>query len=240
MTDASDGTVVLVHGAWHGSWAFKEVIRELEARDVRTLTVDLKSVGDDPAALGNLDDDVETVQGALDGVSGPVVLCGHSYGGIVITGAAADQPSVKHLVYLCAWMPDVGESLLSIIAGLDLPPWIVNRGDGSLAVDPDMATETFYADCDPQVAADAMARLRLQSAASFAGETRAAGWKEHPSTYILCNQDESIPPDLQRTMSRHASKVVEFDSSHSPFLSRPKDVADQLLLAGADGEARQW
>ncbi|MCW2507931.1 MAG: hypothetical protein JWP68_1079, partial [Modestobacter sp.] len=104
-------TLLLVHGAWHTSWAWQPLIAELS--DIDVVTVDLPSSGTDPQALGDLTADADVVRAALAGIEGPVVVVGHSYGGLPITEAATAEDGVAHLVYLCAFQLDVGDSLVS-------------------------------------------------------------------------------------------------------------------------------
>ncbi len=212
-------TLLLVHGAWHGSWCWSSLVPELDGLDVRT--VDLPSSGADPAALGGLDDDVAVVRAALDGIDGPVVVAAHSYGGIPVAEAVTADDDAQHLVYVCAFMLDAGESLLAAIGG-EAPPWWDERGD-SIAVRTPL--DIFYADVDPAVAADGVARLGLQSRQSFAQPLTRAAWHDVPSTYVVCAQDAAIPPPAQEAMSQRAGRVERLDASHSPFLSQPAALA---------------
>jgi pimeloyl-ACP methyl ester carboxylesterase len=121
-------TVVLVHGGWHGSRCWAQVVALLDRRGVSVRTIDLPSIDADPDDRPALSGDAAAVAALLDQVEDPVLLCGHSYGGMVITQAAAGRQDVARLVYLCAFMPDADESLLSIIGGP--APWIVVHEDG--------------------------------------------------------------------------------------------------------------
>jgi pimeloyl-ACP methyl ester carboxylesterase len=112
--------LLLVHGAWHGAWAWRPLLDHLDGLDVRT--VDLPSSGADPATLGDLRADAEVVRAALAGTDGPVVVVGHSYGGAVVSEAATADSGAAHLVYLCAFQLDAGESLLAAVGG-QAPPW---------------------------------------------------------------------------------------------------------------------
>ena len=126
---AEQSTVILVHGAWGGSWCWERVVPLLEERGVRAIAVDLPSMGADPADPPDLSADAAAVAGVLDETGGTFVLCGHSYGGMVVTVAAAGRSDVGQLVYLCAFMPDVGESLFALTGG-GLAPWIDVLEDG--------------------------------------------------------------------------------------------------------------
>src|SRR5436190_15656651 len=102
-------TVVLVHGAWHGAWCWDRVVAGLHDRDVDVLALDLPGHGASAEPLGDLYGDAAAVHAALDTLDGPAVVCGHSYGGAVMSLGAA-HPAVRHLVYLAALMLDVGET----------------------------------------------------------------------------------------------------------------------------------
>ena len=225
-------TVVLVHGAWAGSWCWERIVPLLEMRGVASVTVDLPSAGGDPAAPPGLADDVAAVTGALDTTEGSLVVCGHSYGGVVVTIAAAGRADVEHLVYLCAFMPDVGESLFTLTGGP--APWIQRLDDGRTIPDRDRLAAFGYADCDEETRTRAIARLRPHVTAPFVEPATAAAWREIPSTYVVCTEDHSIPVELQReTFGPRAGRVVEIASSHWPFFSQPERVA--ALLADRAG-----
>jgi len=217
-------TLVLVHGAWHGAWAWDLLESELRLREVGVRTVQLPTAGD---AGAGLDDDVAVLRGAVTAIAGPVVLVGHSYGGVVITEAADGLQQVQRLVYVTAFMPDVGESLLDLVTYGPLD-WIVPAGEGLLGVAEGRARNVFYGDVDPVTAAQAEARLRPQAASSFGQPVRAAAWRAVPSTYLVGTEDRAIPPAAQRTWSARASETVELATSHSPFLAQPSVLAELL------------
>ena len=217
--------VVLVHGAWHGAWAWEALERELQGRGVASVAVELPTVGD---AEADLSSDVAVVRDAVAELGGPAVLIGHSYGGVVITEAAAGLDQVQRLVYVTAFVPDAGESLLDLV---DYGPleWIVPAGEGLLGVAEDRARDLFYADVDPALAASAQARLRPQAARSFGQPVQVAAWRDLPSTYVLCTEDRCIPPEAQRRWSARSTESVELAAGHSPFLGRPAALADLLV-----------
>src|SRR6266850_3219295 len=192
-------TVVLVHGAWHGAWCWERVVPLLDAAAVPLVVVDLPSVSHDNATLH---DDADYVRGALDSVDGDVVLLGHSYGGAVIT-AAGVHPNVAHLVYLCAFALDIGESAQeNTLTGGDGPSDLgaaLEIGEGVLTVDPERAVAAFYHDCTPEIAAAAIERLRPQSLAALGGKVDAAAWHDKPATYVVCSEDHALPVALQRS-----------------------------------------
>jgi pimeloyl-ACP methyl ester carboxylesterase len=181
-------------------------------------------------------DDAETVRLAAASIDSDVVVVGHSYGGAVITEAAYG-PNVRRLVYLAALMPDRGRSYVSYLTPGPLPPYVGLRDDGTMAVPEGQSHPSFYADCSPDLSAWASSKLRLQSQAVLGSENTRAAWREIPAAYIVCTQDQALPPDFQRMFAVQAGDVREFASSHSPFLSRPDDLAE-LLVSIASNQDR--
>ncbi len=176
-----------------------------------------------------LDRDAAAVRAMIDEVDGPVLLCGHSYGGMVISQAAYRAPRVSKLVYLCAFVPESGESLVALGGGR-LAPWIQDLGGGLTLPDLAQAPQIFYSDCDASTQAWATKLLRPQCGLAFSDTVAHPGWKDIPSTYVVCAADCGVPPDWQRDLfATRLNKVVELNSSHSPFLSQPGAVADLLL-----------
>jgi pimeloyl-ACP methyl ester carboxylesterase len=226
-------TVVLVHGGWHGSWCWERVTPLLDRRGLSVRTIDLPSIDADADNGSGLSGDAAAVAALLDDMQEPALLCGHSYGGMVITQAAAGRQDVARLVYLCAFMPDAGESVLSIIGGP--PPWIVVHEDGRWLPDLEQAAATFYADCDAETQRASTARLRPMPTAPVEEPVYSAAWHDIPSTYVVCTEDAAIPVEWQRNLfAPRADDVVDLDASHSPFFSQPSGVADLLAeRAGA-------
>jgi pimeloyl-ACP methyl ester carboxylesterase len=215
-------TLLLVHGAWHTSWCWQPLVDELS--DVDVVTVDLPSSGTDPQSLGDLTADAETVRTALAGIEGPVVVVGHSYGGIPITEAATAELGVAHLVYLCAFQLDVGDSLVGSLGG-EVPPWQELHETHVRVTTPEAV---FYNGVSPELTGQAVAHLQLQSTGSVAQPLSRAAWRELPSTYIVCEQDQAIPVFAQEAMSARAGTVLRLDAGHSPFLSQPAELAAVL------------
>jgi pimeloyl-ACP methyl ester carboxylesterase len=234
---ATVATVVLIHGAWHGAWCWDRVVPLLEDADIPAIAVDLPGHGASAEPLGDLYTHVAFVRDLLDDIDGPIVLCGHSYGGAVISEAAAGVDSVRHLVYLCAIVPDVGEPLGGVMADTVTPAQgrselgnaMEVHDDGTMTLDLDASVPVFYADCAEGDIAAARGQLSAHSAASFGQPLRAAAWHHIPSTYVVCTEDRAINPEFQRALATRTTTSVEWPTSHSPFFSRPDLVADLLI-----------
>ncbi|HEY0812619.1 MAG TPA: alpha/beta hydrolase [Pseudonocardia sp.] len=222
MTDAG---VVLVHGLWHGGWAWDGVRARLDAAGIASAVVELP--------LTSLADDVAATIAVLDGFDRPAVLVGHSYGGAVITGAGA-HPHVVHLLYLAAFQLDEGESVGRNLPGRDFTPSRLSDAfrfsdDGELvSLDPAMAGGFMYPEMPADEAAAAVARLRPVHRAVFRGVPDVIGWRQTPSTYVVCADDTAVNPDLERAMAERATFRHEWPGGHSPAMTRPDAVAELI------------
>jgi pimeloyl-ACP methyl ester carboxylesterase len=223
---SEEATVVLVHGAWHGPWCWEKVTPLLERADVAWSAVELP--------LTSLEDDVAAVRQTIAGVGGPVVLCGHSYGGAVIT-EAGHEPTVQRLVYLAAFACDEGESPAHTAPDAGVPAKnlegvLVIADDGStVTLDDTNAPAIFYNDCtleDVEAALRRLRRMRLQCLMTPVG---APAWRDKPSTYVVCTEDQAVHPELQQIMAKRCAEALEWPSGHSPFLSDPDLVAGLLV-----------
>jgi len=222
-------TVGLVHGAWHGAWCWDAVVSRLDAAGRRSVAVDLPSVSSMGATLA---DDVGCVRDALDAVDGDALLVGHSYGGVVVTGAGV-HPAVAHLVYLTAFALEVGESAnentLEGGEGVSELASAIRVGEGVLTIDPEVAIPAFFHDCEPDAARGAAAKLRPMSIAAIQGTVSEAAWRHKPGTYVVCTDDRALPVELQRSNAARIGSSIDWPTSHSPFLSRPDLVAELFL-----------
>ena len=223
----SDLMIILAHGSWHGPWSWDRVAARLRDRGWDVRAPQLPSSGPVADPTVDLERDAEVLRSEIADAAGPVLLVGHSSGGAAITLAGAGQPHVAGLVYLCAFMPDAGESILSLV-GPDLPPWIHQPAPGLLAVDDETAPSLFYGACDEETVAWAMPQRTRRSVAADAQILTAAAWHEHTSLYVVCARDATIPPQAQRDMSQRATRVIELDADHFPQLSIPDRTADIL------------
>jgi pimeloyl-ACP methyl ester carboxylesterase len=221
-------TVVLVHGAWHGAWCWEQVIPRLGAAGQRSVVVDLPSVSSPGAGL---QDDAACVRDALDSLTDDAVLVGHSYGGSVVTEAGV-HARVAHLVYLTAFVLEIGESpVANNLSGGDgsLLNDAIRIGDGVVTLDAELAIPALYHDCEPDVGRRAVRRLRPQSLKALQDTVTFAAWREKPATYVVCAEDRAIRPTLQRANAERIGTSIDWPTSHSPFLSRPDLVADLVV-----------
>jgi pimeloyl-ACP methyl ester carboxylesterase len=223
--------ILLVHGAWHGAWVWTKVQSDLIARGWQAETVELPSTADHDQPRAGLYDDAEVVRARINQIDAPVVIGAHSYGGAVVTQAAADMPNVRHILYICATQLDVGESLLGVMGG-ELPTWWIRESDTVVATDP---RNHFYHDVSQAEADRAVARLKPLSWMAVTQPLTAAAWHSVPSTYIVCDLDTEMVP-VQLFWSTRATHVRTLHSSHSPFLSMPAALVD-LIVEAAERDA---
>lgn len=218
-------SIVLVHGAWHGAWCWDKVVGLLDDAGIKSVAIDLPHT--------SLHDDVRATTDALDSAGTRVVLCGHSYGGAVIT-EAGHHPAVEHLVYLTAFACDEGESTSATAVDANLPATqltdaLIFSEDGTkLSLVPERAAELFYHDCDRADAEAALPRLRPIDLSCVTTPSGAPAWRTKPSTYVVCSEDRGLHPEMQRHLAGRCANAVEWPTAHSPFLNRPDLVADLL------------
>jgi pimeloyl-ACP methyl ester carboxylesterase len=216
-------SILLVHGAFAGALGWQKVTTLLQQRGYTVVAVE--------NTLTGLDTDVATTKRAIDALAakGPLVVVGHSYGGMVITGAAANEPQVKALVYINAFAPDVGQSAGALLASGPatklsaalLPP----DSAGFLFVDTAQFRAAFCADLPVDEANVAAASQKPIAGSAFGATLGVAAWKTLPSWYLVGKQDEAIPPVVERAMAQHiGAHTVEIDSSHVSFISHPDAV----------------
>ncbi|WP_374777426.1 alpha/beta hydrolase [Streptomyces sp. NBC_01310] len=229
-------TVLLVHGAFADASSWNPVTERLQQYGHRVVAV--------ANPLRGLPHDSAHVAARLAAVRGPVVLVGHSYGGAVITQAAATAPNVKALVYVSAFIPDAGEVLGELAArfpgsrleaSLDHEP--VPGPDGTPGVDlyirPDRYREVFAQDVPRPTTQVLAAGQRPLSGSAFTDRMSSAAWHTVPSWTLISSRDRGIVPELQRFQAARArSRAVEVPSSHLPMYSRP-DAVVALIRAAA-------
>jgi pimeloyl-ACP methyl ester carboxylesterase len=237
---AETPTIVLVHGAWADATGFDAEIRALRDRGYTAIGFanPLRDIRGDATYLAEF----------LRTLTGPIVLVGHSYGGIVISNAATGNDQVQALVYFNGWMTDEGESQQELLerfegslVGPAVRPVPFTGPDGSegadLFLDPEAFREAFAADVDPETAAVMAAAQRPFAAAAFGGPSGPPAWKTLPCWYLLGTEDKAIPPALQRFMAERANAtIVEVAASHVSFVSQP-EAATQLILQAVEATA---
>jgi pimeloyl-ACP methyl ester carboxylesterase len=231
-------TYVLVHGSFHGGWCWDGIVQRLTRAGHRAVAVDLPGRGADtrPTSDLTLEDYAQHVVDAVAAEKEPVVLVGHSMGGVVITQAAERAPErIARLAYVCAFLPADGQSLLDLARtdgeSVLLGNLIIEAHNGTHHVRPEGARESFYHDCSDDDAARATARLIPESLAVVGTpvETSEARFGRVPRSYIECSDDRALGPTLQKRMhTATPCRVTRIVSSHSPFFSRPDELARAL------------
>ena len=224
--------IVLVHGGFVDGSGWEGVHRILTNKGYNVAVVQNPTT--------SLADDVAFTSRAIAAVEGPVVLVGHSYGGVVITEAGND-PKVKALAYIAAFAPDAGESVSSLIAnpppGAPVPP-ILPPQDGFLFLDRSKFAASFAADVDPAKAAFMADSQVPWGVEALAGAVTEPAWKAKPSWYLVAADDRMIPPPAQRAMAgRAGAEVTETPGSHAFYVSNPQVVAEIIEKAAANAFA---
>lgn len=220
--------IVLVHGAFADGSGWNAISNILTRKGFHV------SIVQEPET--SLADDVAATNRVLDGLDGPAVLVGHSYGGMVIT-EAGNNAHVRSLVYVAAFQPDVGESLGALQqrtppAGNSIKP----TADGFLYIDPAQFHADFCADLTA-AQSDLMSRSQVYlSVASAGGATTVAPWKTKPSYAVVATRDRSINPELERSMyQRSHATTIEIAASHVVYISHPREVAALIERAARAG-----
>jgi pimeloyl-ACP methyl ester carboxylesterase len=225
---ASVKNVVLVHGGFVDGSGWQGVYNALKKKGYNVTIVQNPTT--------SLADDVAFTKRAIAQQDGPVVLVGHSYGGVVVSEAGTDE-KVKSVVYITAFAPDQGESVSSLIAnpppGAPVPP-ILPPVDGFLLLDKTKFAASFAADVDAETAsfmADSQVPWGVEA---LAGAVTHPAWKTKQTYYLVVTDDRMIPPPAQRMMAKRAgSTVVETAGSHAVYVSRPEVVADLIEQAAS-------
>jgi len=221
-------TVVLVHGGFVDGSGWEGVYKILRKDGYTVAIVQNPTI--------SLADDVATTKRIIAAQDDPVLLVGHSYGGVVITEAGND-PKVEGLVYITAFAPDKGESVSTLIKdpppGAPVPP-ILPPQDGYLFLDKTKFAASFAADVDAERAAFMADSQVPWGVAALSGTITEPAWKTKPSWYLVATDDKMIPPVAQRLMSRRAgSTVVEAAGSHAIYVSHPEAVAAIIETAAS-------
>ncbi|WP_394552530.1 alpha/beta fold hydrolase [Agromyces sp. MMS24-JH15] len=240
MTDATKPTIVLVHGAWADGSSWDAVTRALQAQGYPVLVP--------PNLLRGLADDAAYIASFLaQRTSGPVVLVGHSYGGAVITNAGASSPNVRALVFVNAFMPDEGETVVDLVGpsgsalAVEDPTTIFDiagypgapEGVAEVFLKPEVVHASFAPDLDEASRWTIVASQRPASLIANVTPSGPPAWRVLPSWAVIGTDDKVIPVGLLRHMAERAgSTVTEVAASHVSMVSHP-DVSVQAILAAA-------
>jgi pimeloyl-ACP methyl ester carboxylesterase len=224
-------TIVLVHGGWADASSWDKVARRLQDHGYPVIAPanPLRGVQSDSAYLSSV----------LATIPGPIVLVGHSYGGVLITNAATGNPNVKALVYVAAFAPDERETVGQILAmnpgSKAAPPNLTFRpypGGVDVYITPSAFHNVFCADLPATTAAVMAATQRPIDAAALGEPSGVPAWKTIPSWYLVASNDQAIPPATERFMAKRAgATTVEIASSHVAMISHPGVVTDLVVEA---------
>jgi pimeloyl-ACP methyl ester carboxylesterase len=222
--------VVLVHGADADGSCWSKVIPILQDAGHSVVAVQLP--------LTSIADDAATARRAIDKFDAPVVVVGHSFGGVVITQAAHNASNVSALVYIAAFAPDASESAADLVGrfpALESGKYIVVDKNGFFAFPQDQFPRLFAQDVDPIEARVLAVVQGPADAARFPFKSGPPAWREHPSWYLVAEADGIINPDLERWMAQRidAKTTSVPGASHAVMVSRPREVANVILAAAS-------
>lgn len=223
----SDTTLVLVHAAWADGSSWNKVTEELQRRGLNVVAAQIP--------LTSFTDDVAVLKKVLLRQKGPIVLAGHSYGGAVITAAAAGNSDVKSLVYVAAIAPDEGETVADVfrrVPAHPIAPQLQPDADGFLWLTVDAFRNAFAPDATASETA-LMAAAQKPISTKCLGETMTRpAWKEKPSWFLIAEKDIMLSPETQRfTAARMKSKIASLPVDHHPLASKPDAVTDLIIVA---------
>jgi pimeloyl-ACP methyl ester carboxylesterase len=223
----ANATIILVHGMWSDGSIWNKVTSELQRRGYRVIAAQIP--------LTSLADDVDTLRRILRQQSGPVILAGHSYGGAVITAAAAGDAKVKALVYIAAVVPDEGETHWQVFSRTPPPPRFAALqpdADGFVWLTVD-DFRFFMPDASQEATALMSSVQKPVSIRCISEPIAKAAWKEKPSWFLIAENDQMLSPETQRfTARRMKSTVVSLPVDHWLLVSSPGAVADVVEQAG--------
>ena len=230
-------TIVLVHGAWADASSWSRVITRLQS--------DGYTVDAPPDPLRGIASDSASLASFLKTIPGPVVLVGHSYGGAVITNAATIDPEVKALVYVDAFIPDQGQTILQLVSGapgshlagdpktvFNFVPFGPGAGDVDVYVKPRVFPDAFANGLSRTLAGELAASQRPLALSALQEPSGPPAWATIRSWSVIGTQDHVIPPAEQLAMSRHAgARITEIAAPHLSMLADPSGVTDVILKA---------
>jgi len=223
--------IILVHGAWVDGSSWSKVIPILEKAGHKVIAVQL--------ALHSLPDDIATVKRAIDLVGGPVILVGHSYGGIVISNAAYNNPNVKGLVYIAALAPEEGQSLGNFVDLTKFPKgFLVFDKGGFVYINSTAFPGAVAQDVNATEADIAAIAQKPINQSIFAEKSGPPAWKQLPDWYIVSENDHALPPAVEHQFAKQMNATtISIPASHASFLSHPNEVA-KVILDAAKGATK--
>jgi pimeloyl-ACP methyl ester carboxylesterase len=230
ITNATKINIVLVHGAGADASSWSKVIPILLNAGHKVIAVQLP--------LHSLTDDVATVKRAIDLLGGPTILVGHSYGGMVISNAAYNNPTVKGLVYIAALAPKEGQSISSFTDPTKFPKGslIIDKG-GFAYFSPNLFHNSFP-DIDPTQAKILAVTQKPINMSIFTEKSGPPAWKQLPTWYQVSENDRNLPPAVEHLFAKQMNATtISLPSSHLSLLSHPQEVA-QLILNATKGVAK--
>ncbi|SEB43036.1 Pimeloyl-ACP methyl ester carboxylesterase [Terriglobus roseus] len=212
--------VVLVHGAFADGSSYAKVIPLLQAKGLHVVSVQIP--------LTSFDDDVAATKRAIAAQDGPVLLVGHSYGGVVIS-EAGNESKVAGLVYVAAFAPDSGQNIVDISKSFPKPPGmdtLAPQADGFLLLTEQGVKENFAQDLTESEKDVLVAVQPMTAGAIFGAKISKAAWRDKPTWYVVSSNDRMIAPDQEKSMAKqmNASTTI-LPASHVVMLSHPKEVA---------------
>ena len=230
---------VLVHGSWHAAWCWYKIVPRLKAAGHQVSAIDLPGHGKDHTPPGDvtMQDYVDSIGQAIHSMDEPVILVGHSRGGIAITQAAeAHAERIRRLVYLAAYLVPSGQTIIPLFMSdadtLVRPNLIVNREEGWDMLKPEIFRAALYADCSDDDVALAHALLTPEPGAPAATpiSTTSQRWGSIPRTYIHLRNDLAVSGPLQQRMftAIPCEEIIPMDTSHSAYFSAPDELVGHL------------
>jgi len=236
--------VLLIHGAWHGAWCWTDTIEALQTRGVPATAIDLPGHAPGSRAGWRISfrHYVDAVCGTARDMNPPIVLAGHSMGGMVITAAAEAHPELfSSLIYVTAFLPSDGDNLFDLAsadeASITLSAVQFHRVRGNATIDPEKMKDVFYHDCEDRQIDTARKSLVPQPLCpvTTAVHPTEGRWGSIPRHYVFCTEDRAITHAYQKGMvERHpCEKTATLNCGHSPFFAKTEELADALTeLAG--------
>ncbi|TGK07479.1 alpha/beta fold hydrolase [Leptospira semungkisensis] len=235
-------TYLLVHGAWHGAWAWEETKQILESHGHKVFTIDLPGHGQDNTPIPKITFRayVDSVRSKLAGISSKVILVGHSLAGAIISQVAEEEPDkIESLVYVAAFILNQNESVLDIMKsdaeGSLLPALIFSEDQTSATVSEETLKSIVYNGGTKNQIEAAAPKLKAQATEPFFAMTNTtdSNFGRIPKSYIECNLDKILSLNMQRTLEQkfHCKTLATLSTGHVPLITAPDQLADALLKA---------